>query len=150
MQVSEVMTTNPVCAAPETPLQEIAALMTEHRCGAIPILHDGAIVGMVTDRDIVCRAISRCLNPVTLTAADVMTRRVFTIHPDQQAEAAEALMKKRHVRRLPVVDSDGHIVGIVSATDLAVMTEELASGAIYPKVARHVPKKTSPRFRTWI
>ncbi len=150
MQISEVMTTDPVCATPETPLQEIAALMTEHRCGAILILQNGTIAGIITDRDIVCRAISRCLNPLTLTAADVMTRRVATIHPEQHAEAAEAVMKTHHVRRLPVLDHDGRIVGIISATDLAVMAEELASGANYPKLARHVPKKTSPRFRTWM
>ncbi|HUJ15772.1 MAG TPA: CBS domain-containing protein [Thermoanaerobaculia bacterium] len=144
------MTAEPICATPETPLQKVAALMTENRCGAIPIVDNGRIAGIVTDRDIVCRAVARGINPQALKASDVMTRRVATIAADQHAEAAEAVMKKRHVRRLLVVDNEGHIVGIVSATDLAIMTEELASGVMFPKLTGHVPKKTSPKFRTWL
>lgn len=150
MQISEVMTPDPVCAAPDTPLQKISALMAEHRCGAIPILENGTIVGIVTDRDIVCRVLSCGVNPFELTAADVMTRGVVTIHAEQHAEAAEALMKKHNVRRLPVLSGDGRLIGIISTADLAVMTEDLDSGTVYPKLAHHVPKKTSPRFRVWL
>jgi CBS domain-containing protein len=150
MRVNEVMTTNPVCAAAETPLARIALLMAENRCGAIPIVDDGRVVGIITDRDITCRVVARGRNPLELTARDAMTYRVKTVRPDDRAETAERIIKHGHVRRLPVTDADGRLVGIVSVTDLERAVEELASGAMFPKVAHHVPKKTSPRFLTWM
>jgi CBS domain-containing protein len=150
MRVNEVMTTNPVCAAAETPLARIALLMAENRCGAIPIVDDGRVVGIITDRDITCRVVARGRNPLELMARDAMTYRVKTVRPDDRAETAERIIKHSHVRRLPVTDADGRLVGIVSVTDLERAVEELASGAMFPKVAHHVPKKTSPRFLTWM
>ena len=108
------------------------------------------IAGIVTDRDITCRTLPRDVNPLTSTAKDVMTRRVLTIDEDDRVETAARTMEQAHVRRLPVVDSEGHLVGIVSATDLAMKAEEIASGSMFPKVAHHVPRKTSPRFVDWM
>lgn len=150
MQISEVMTPDPVCATPDTPLKKISTLMTEHACGAIPIVENGRVTGIITDRDLVCRVLSCGVDPFELTAADVMTRDVVTIHAESHAEAAEALMKKQRVRRLPVVAHDGRLIGIISATDLAIMKEELDAGTLYPKLAHHVPRKTSAKFRVWL
>ncbi len=150
MQVKEIMSTALVCAGPETPLVSIATLMVEHHCGAVPILSDGKIVGIVTDRDIVCRTLPRRTNPLEKKAGDVMTRHVITIAEDERAETAARIMERTHIRRLPVVDAHGRITGIVSATDLALKAEELASGSLFPKVAHHVPTKTSARFVTWM
>lgn len=150
MRVKEMMTIEPVCGTPETPLETIAAMMVEHHCGAIPILDNGRIVGIVTDRDITCRTLPRHVNPLDGTAKDVMTRRVLTINEDDRAETAARMMEHAHVRRLPVIDAEGRLVGIVSATDLAMKAEETAAGSMFPKVAHHVPRKTSPRFVDWM
>ena len=150
MRVKEMMTIEPAYATPETPLGTIAAMMVEHHCGAIPILENGRIAGIVTDRDITCRTLPSDVNPLTSTAQDVMTRRVITIGEDDRAETAAHTMEHAHIRRLPVVDSVGRMVGIVSATDLAMKAEEIAAGSMFPKVAHHVPRKTSPRFVDWM
>lgn len=150
MQISEVMTSDPVCASPDTTIPEIARLMASNRCGAIPILENGALTGIVTERDVVCRTLGRGLNPLKMTASAVMTANVITIHHEQHAEAAETLMKKEHLRRLPVVDGEGRLVGIVSRVDLDALSEEETSEEIVSKITRHVPKKTSRRFRTWL
>lgn len=150
MKVAQIMTTNPICASPETPLQDVARVMSEHHCGSLPVVRDGKLAGIITDRDIVCRAVAPRRELAAMTAGDAMTTRVSTIDPEAHAEVAATIMQRRHVRRLPVVDADGHVLGIVSATDLALMTEELASGALYPKVARHVPQKGSAKFRDWM
>jgi CBS domain-containing protein len=150
MRVKEVMTIDPVCPEPDTPLPKIAAMMVEHHCGAIPIVNDGRIAGIVTDRDITCRTLPHKINPLDGTAMDVMTREVITITEDGTAESAARIMERTHVRRLPVMNAEGRIVGIVSATDLAMMAQELASGSMFPKVAHHVPTKTSARFVNWL
>jgi CBS domain-containing protein len=124
--------------------------MTEQHCGAIPIVRDGKLAGIITDRDIVCRVVAPGFDVGALKAADAMTKKVTIVDPDAHAEVAETVMRRRHLRRLPVIDASGRVVGIVSSSDLAAMTEELASGALYPKVARHVPKKGSARFRGWM
>lgn len=145
-----MMTIDPVCATPDTPLGEIATMMVEHHCGAIPIISDGRITGIVTDRDITCRTLPRDINPLTCKAGSVMTGDVLTISEDERAESAARTMERAHVRRLPVVDSEERIVGIVSATDLAMKAQEIASGLLFPKVAHHVPAKTSARYVTWL
>lgn len=150
MRVKEMMTIEPACGTPETPLGTIAAMMVDHHCGAIPILENGHIAGIVTDRDITCRTLPRDINPLTSTAKDVMTRRVITIGEDDRADTAARTMENAHIRRLPVVDTEGRLVGIVSTTDLAMKAEEIAAGSMFPKVAHHVPRKTSARFVDWM
>jgi CBS domain-containing protein len=150
MRVKEMMTIDPAYATPDTHLGTIAAMMVERHCGAIPILDDGQIAGIVTDRDITCRTLPRGIDPRESAAKDVMTRRVITIDEDERVENAARTMERAHVRRLPVIDTEGHLVGIVSATDLAMKAEEMATGSMFPKVAHHVPRKTSPRFVDWM
>lgn len=150
MRVKETMTVQPAYGAPDTPLGTIAQMMVENHCGAIPIVEDGRIAGIVTDRDITCRTLPRNINPLTTTASDVMTRRVITITEDERAEAAARTMEHAHVRRLPVLDAEGHLVGIVSATDLAIKAKEAALESMFPKIAHHVQRKTSARFVDWM
>ena len=150
MRVKEIMTIEPVCASAETPLTTLAKLMVEHHCGTIPITADGRLSGIVTDRDIACRTLPHGINPIHATAEQVMSRNVITIGEEDRAETAARMMEHSHVRRLPVVDTGGRIVGIISATDLAMKAEETADGSLYPKVAHHVPKKSSLRFVDWM
>jgi CBS domain-containing protein len=113
------MTTSPVCCKPSDRLDRVAELMVEHDCGVIPVCDGVNVVGILTDRDITCRAVATGQTPVAVPAADVMTKIVWTIRDDANAQAAIDLMKKKQVRRLPVLNDEGDLVGIISPSDLA-------------------------------
>jgi CBS domain-containing protein len=122
MGVKEIMTANPKCCTPETKLAEVARLMVECDCGEIPVvqtLEKMKPVGVVTDRDIICRLVAQGKNPVELCARDCMTSPVVTVRPDMSAEECCKLMEKHQIRRVPVVDEHGQCCGIVSQADLA-------------------------------
>lgn len=122
MRVREIMTANPTLCSTETRLGEVARLMIEHDCGALPLFQRDRgrqVVGIVTDRDIVCRAVAAGKNIATMNAGQVMTTPAITIGPDDEVEKAVDLMRRRLIRRLPVVDGEGLCVGIVSQADLA-------------------------------
>jgi CBS domain-containing protein len=119
MLVKDVMTTSPVCCKPSDRLDRVAKLMVEHDCGVIPVCDGMNVVGILTDRDITCRAVATGRTPVAVAAADVMTKIVFTIRDDANAQAAIDLMKEKQVRRLPVLNDEGNVAGIISPSDLA-------------------------------
>ena len=119
MLVKDVMTNSPICCGPRDTLDRVAKLMREHDCGAIPVCEGKRVVGMITDRDIAIRAVATGKTPLAVPASDVMTKKVFTVRPDDDVEIAVDTMKTKLVRRLPVVDSSGEIAGIVAPSDLA-------------------------------
>ena len=122
MQVKDVMTATPACCTAETSLQEVANLMVENDCGAIPVVDSedsNKPIGLITDRDIVCRAVAEGLNPLDLTANDCMTSDVLTVTEQTSFEECCRLMEEKQVRRVPVVDADGALVGIVALADVA-------------------------------
>jgi len=122
MQVREVMTETPVSCPPDAPLADVARMMAEHDCGEIPVVdgHGRRPVGVITDRDITLRAVAKGRNPAELTARDCMTSPVFTVKPDDSIEDCCQLMESHQVRRVPVVDKDGSLCGIVSQADVAL------------------------------
>ena len=122
MQVAEIMTSDVAsCRATDT-LAEAVRLMAELDCGCIPVTADPSsrrVVGIVTDRDI-CLASYRLGKPFDeLRVRDAMTQPVRTCSPEASASEAEYVMRDARVRRLPVVDAQGAMVGIISLTDLA-------------------------------
>lgn len=122
MKVREFMTTNPAVATADEPLSEIARKMVEHDCGEIPIVEsagDPRPVGVVTDRDIACRAVAEGRNPLELRARDVMSQPVVTVTPETTLEECCDIMEKHQIRRVPVADGDGGCCGIVSQADIA-------------------------------
>lgn len=119
MFVKDVMTNSPICCGPRETLDRVAKLMREHDCGAIPVRDGAKLVGMITDRDITIRAVATGKTPVAIPVSEVMTKKLFTVRPDDDVETAVETMKTRLVRRLPVVDREGNIVGIVAPSDLA-------------------------------
>jgi CBS domain-containing protein len=119
MLVKDVMTPAPVCCNPDSKLDQVATLMLDHDCGIVPVCKDSKLVGVITDRDITCRAVAKGMYPAAVAVRDVMTKTVCTIHQDEEVDAAIQLMEARQVRRLPVVDDAGHVVGIVAPSDLA-------------------------------
>ena len=120
MQVRDIMTENPACCAPETSLEDVARIMADQDCGEIPVLDErGRPIGVVTDRDITCRAVARGKDPASTAARDVMTGSVITTTPDASLEHALAQMEERQIRRMPVVDENGVCCGIISQADIA-------------------------------
>jgi CBS domain-containing protein len=118
MNISDVMTPNPKTVKPEDDIQVAARIMRDEDAGSIPVVEDGKVVGMVTDRDIVIRAIAD--GDFDCTVEDVCSDDVVCARTGMSTAEAGALMGEHQIRRLPVVDEDDRLVGIVSLGDLAV------------------------------
>ena len=138
MQVKDVMTVSPACASADTPLPEVAKLMVENDCGEIPIVANNRSnkpVGVVTDRDIVCRTIANGLNPLDLTAADCMSQPVVAVTPHMSIEECCQIMEDKLVRRVPVVDESGACIGIVALADIARETRKTTAGEVVKELS---------------
>ncbi len=118
MKVKQIMTREPVTVGPEVTLAEVATYMRQEDCGSIPVVRDGRLVGIVTDRDIVVRAIAAGKDVKTTPVSDVMSADPVWIGPDDDVTDAERIMGERQIRRLPVVD-DGKLEGIVVLGQIA-------------------------------
>jgi CBS domain-containing protein len=118
MNVREVMTPNPRTVELSDSIQDAALIMRDEDTGAVPVVEEGRVVGMVTDRDIVIRAIAD--GDFEATIDDIVTDDVVCATADMTTAQAEALMSEHQIRRLPVVDADENIIGILSLGDLAV------------------------------
>ena len=135
----DLMTADPQCCTAETPLNEVAKLMVECDCGEIPVVDDARkLVGVVTDRDIVCRVVAKGQNPSAMTARDAMTQPVISVTADATLEDVLAQMEEHQVRRLPVVDASGCCCGIISQADVAMVAEESETGEMVREVSRDV------------
>ena len=118
MNIRDVMTPNPTTVSPNDSIQSAARVMRDEDTGVVPVVDNGKPVGVITDRDIVVRAVAedRELNrPVR----DIVTTELVAVHPDMSVQEATDLMSEHQVRRLPVIDND-RLVGIVSIGDIAV------------------------------
>ncbi|MFI0371003.1 CBS domain-containing protein [Actinomadura sp. 1N219] len=121
-KVNEVMTPVPVAVSPDTPLARVGDLMRQHGIGDVLVVHEGRLRGLVTDRDIVVRAVA-VQKDMSTAVADICSTNMITVAPDADADAAVQLMRRHAVRRIPVVDGDRPI-GMVSIGDLAVQRDE--------------------------
>src|SRR4051812_23313972 len=120
MKVKDIMSRDVVCCSPDTSLQQVAQMMVEYDCGAIPVCEQGKRpTGMVTDRDITCRAVAMGKNPLELKARDVMTGRCVSIGSGDSVKDCCKRMEDRKVRRILVVDDGGNLCGIVAQADIA-------------------------------
>ena len=140
MQVKEIMTKSPACCTPDTPVQMVAQEMIKHDCGCIPIIESDArprVVGMITDRDIVCRAVAKGENPQFLTAAACMSPHVVTVTPETDVDLCCRLMERHQVRRMPVVDMLGFCRGIVSQADIAERCEPGMTAEVVRDISHH-------------
>jgi CBS domain-containing protein len=121
MKVHDVMTEDVKYCGPETNLAAAAALMWENDCGALPIVADGEkAIGMVTDRDIAIALGTRNMQAAEIPVKEVMSGKLFAASPDEDIHAALKLMRKEKVHRLPVIDSQGKLEGILSLNDVAL------------------------------
>ena len=129
MKVSDVMSRAPrVCRDTDT-LDRAAQLMWDHDCGFLPVVNEkGGLAGTITDRDICMAAWTQGKTPAQIPAAAISRHSVFTVNQADSIEAAELLMLRKQVRRLPVLDAEGKLVGVVSLADLAQRLESTANG----------------------
>lgn len=118
MRIKDVMTVEPTVCPPATSVAEAAHLMWDADCGILPVVDGGALVGVVTDRDLFIALATRNAVAATLTVSEVATTGVWTCGPDDEVQTALETMKARRVRRLPVVGADATVVGIVSMNDI--------------------------------
>ncbi len=119
----EIMTSNLTTANREMSLQEVAVLLREGDMGSLPIVEDGKLVGIVTDRDIVVRAIAEGKNADS-KIGEVMTTEIFFVRPNDFVFEAIRLMGDKKIRRVPVVEETGELAGIISMADIALETED--------------------------
>jgi CBS domain-containing protein len=141
MLVREIMTADPICCTPDTNLGEVAKLMANNDCGALPVVENERSrkpVGIITDRDIVCRIVAADHNPLQARARDAMSAHLITVRPDMEAEECFNLMEEKQVRRVPVVDNSGACCGIVAQADVAIK----ASGEETAELVKDVSKPT--------
>jgi CBS domain-containing protein len=134
--VQDVMTPDPRTVTPSLSLTDAAQIMKAEDAGALPVVEDGRLVGIVTDRDIVVRAVAEGADPRTLTVGDIASRPVIALTPSQDLDDALAMMAQHQVRRLPVVEWDDMVVGILAQADVALNVKEKRAGETLEEISR--------------
>jgi len=121
MTAKDLMTPDPACCLGDTPVLDAARMMSQRDCGQIPVVEGKTrrVVGVVTDRDIVCRAVAHHKNPLDLRVDSVMSSPAVTVSETSDAEEVQRVMEKHQIRRVPVVNDNGELSGIVSQADIA-------------------------------
>lgn len=136
MKVKDAMHRGAHCLDDDTPLAEVARRMRDADVGAIPISAAGELVGIVTDRDIACRAVIDGADIGEMTARDVMTRNPACCAPDDDLSDAVRVMEARRIRRLPVM-ADGSLIGMLSLGDVSSQADDAMSAEVLRAVATH-------------
>jgi CBS domain-containing protein len=140
MQVRELMSETVICATPQMSLQDAARLMKDRDIGSLPVVKNSSnkkLIGMITDRDIVCRALAEGRNPMDMTVQDVMSSgSVYKLHADSSEAELCQVMEERQVRRIPVVDDNDLCIGIVSQADIARMAPESETGEVVQQISQ--------------
>lgn len=123
MKVREVMSPNPACCTPKDSAQSVARIMKDRNVGAVPVVADEqsrVLIGMITDRDFCCSIVADGLDPKTVTIEKFISPNPISCRDGENIERCERLMQDHQIRRVPVVDEKGSVVGIVSQADLAL------------------------------
>jgi len=119
MKLTDLMTSQVMTVEPDASLRDAAALMADLRLGALPVYDGHALQGMITDRDITCRAVARGLDPTRTAVREVMTPHVVCCLEEAPVAHVASLMRGKMIRRVVVLDNEGNLAGIVSLADLA-------------------------------
>lgn len=120
MKLKEAMTPNPKTVAIDESLEHAAKLMDTHNIGLLPVLENGRPVGVITDRDLIVRAIARGLNPKDTPVSRAMSQDLITVQEEQEIDHAIELMKKNQIARVLVNNKAGKLVGVLTASDAAL------------------------------
>lgn len=133
MQVMELMSKNPACCMPTTPLRQVARMMLDCDCGEIPVIDDEQSrrpIGVITDRDITCRTVAEDRNPLEMVAGDCMTKPCITISQNASMVDCCHLLEQHQIRRVPVVDEAGRCCGIIAQADIAQKMDQMAAEVV--------------------
>jgi CBS domain-containing protein len=133
--VQEAMTSNPAAITPDTTAQEAARLMKTEDVGALPIVDDGRLTAVITDRDLAIRLLAEGRGADT-AVRDVASQDLVTIDPQQNLDEAARLMAEHQVRRLPVVEEDGRLVGMLAQADVAQAGHDTLTGEVVQKISQ--------------
>lgn len=127
MKAQDIMTTNPTCVTPDTPLVEAARLMKDQNVGIIPVVESNDsknLVGVLTDRDIAIRAVAEGRDGETTSVGHIMSTNVQTSRPADSVNDVMELMGREQIRRVPIVDERGALVGIVAQADIVLEAKD--------------------------
>jgi CBS domain-containing protein len=133
--IQEAMTPNPTTIEQRAPAREAARIMKTEDVGALPIAEDGKLVGMITDRDLAIRVLAEGKDADT-PVIEIASKDVVTVDPQQTLEEAARLMAEHQVRRLPVVEEDGRLVGILAQADVAEAGHDALTGEVVQQISR--------------
>lgn len=145
LKCSVVMTKDPVCCVPNDPVSEAARIMKEENVGSVPVVESketNRLVGIVTDRDLALQVVANRCDSKSTRVADVMTSEVVTCRPDDDLQKALDLMAQHQLRRIPVVDDNSQVVGIISQADIATRIDEPGETAETVKAISQPPIDT--------
>jgi CBS domain-containing protein len=127
VKVKDVMTKEVQTCGLQTSLSEVARKMWMRDCGVIPVVDDGQVIGVVTDRDICIAAGCKNQVPASITVSEVMTRKLYSCSPDADIREALETMREKQVRRLPVIDAKEKLCGILSLNDVAIKARDVTT-----------------------
>jgi CBS domain-containing protein len=133
--IRDAMTSNPRGVEAGTPVADAARLMKSEDVGSLPVLEGDRLVGMVTDRDIVIRVVAEGNDVQTATVGEIASRDLGTVDPQQGLDEALRLMAQHQVRRLPVVEEDGRLVGILAQADIAQEAPDAKTGQLVQEIS---------------
>ena len=139
MKAQDVMTANPKCVTPSTNLVEAARLMKDENVGVIPVVEEGTnkLVGLVTDRDITIRVVAEGRDSTSTSVGHIMSKDIKTARPQDTMEDVMNLMGKEQVRRVPIVDDRGTLVGIIAQADVVLeATDEARSEDVVEQISK--------------
>ncbi len=134
--VRDAMTSNPCTIDADKPVAHAAKMMQQENVGVAPIVQGDRLVGTLTDRDIVVRVVAQGKDPKTVTAREVATTQVITVDPEENLDEALRLMAAHQVRRLPVVEEDGRVVGVLAQADVAEEAKAKMTGEMVEEISR--------------
>jgi CBS domain-containing protein len=140
MRVKDIMTSQVASCTPDTGLQQVAKMMVDCNCGAIPVIADEQsrrLIGIVTDRDIVCRTIAQGRDPMALSARDCMSKDdIACVTPDSDLGECLKVMEEHQIRRVPVVDENNSLCGIVAQADVARHASKEGTAEVVQQVSQ--------------
>jgi len=139
----DVMTPNPASCTPDTTLDQVAKLMVSNDCGEIPVVDiSDHLIGVITDRDIVCRVVADGKNPIGHVVERYMSQPVVTVRTDAPLEEVVSTMEKHQIRRVPVVDERGLCAGIIAQADVAWEGREHQVAELVREVSRETARES--------
>ena len=134
--IRDLMTSNPTTIEPDRTVVDAAKLMRDEDAGLIPVVEGQKLIATITDRDITIRVVAEGKDATATSVRDVASTRIVTVDPDQNLDEALQLMAKNQVRRLPVVEEDGKLVGIVAQADVAKHTSDEKTGEVVEEISK--------------